>query len=281
MSWSYDDTPTALQYFAALVQSDEHLPLMEAAISIAQDAVPDLDLQAASAELDRLQVRLVQRLAGETDPLQCLRGLNQFFYGELGFGGNLNDYYAPANSYIHHVLQTRRGIPISVALIWLELAAAIDLPAQGVSFPGHFLVKMRLPQGQVVMDPLSGESFSANSLAERLEPFWQSAGLSAEEAAPLGMYLQGASPRDVLERMLRNLQEIHHARRDWPLLVAVLNRLAVLRPDMPEILRDRGLAYAQWGVTERALEDLERFLQSQQGAQAVAVREVIRRLRGL
>lgn len=281
MSWSYEDTPTALQYFAALVQSDENLPLMEAAISIAQDAVPDLDLQAASAELDRLQVRLVQRLAGETDPLQCLRVLNQFFYGELGFGGNLNDYYDPANSYIHHVLQTRRGIPISVALIWLELAAAIDLPAQGVSFPGHFLVKMRLPQGQVVMDPLSGESFSANSLAERLEPFWQNAGLSAEEAAPLGMYLQGASPRDILERMLRNLQEIHHARRDWPLLVAVLNRLAVLRPDMPEIFRDRGLAYAQWGVTEHALEDLERFLQSQQGSQAVAVREVIRRLRGL
>ena len=71
------------------------------------------------------------------------------------------------------------------------------------------------------------------------------------------------------------------SRRDWPLLVAVLNRLAVLRPDMPEIFRDRGLAYAQWGVTERALEDLERFLHSQQGAQAVAVREVIRRLRGL
>lgn len=281
MSWSYEDTPTALQYFAALVQSDDHLPLMEAAISIAQDAVPDLDLQAASAELDRLQVRLLQRLAGETDSLQRLRVLNQFFYGELGFGGNLNDYYDPANSYIHHVLQTRRGIPISVALIWLELAAAIDLPAQGVSFPGHFLVKLRLPQGQVVMDPLSGESFSANSLAERLEPFWQNAGLSAEEAAPLGMYLQGASPRDILERMLRNLQEIHHARRDWPLLVAVLNRLAVLRPDMPEIFRDRGLAYAQWGVTERALEDLERFLHSQQGAQAVAVREVIRRFRGL
>jgi regulator of sirC expression with transglutaminase-like and TPR domain len=247
MSWSYEDTPTALQYFAALVQSDENLPVMEAAISIAQDAVPDLDLQAASAELDRLQVRLDQRLAGETDPLQRLRVLNQFFYGELGFGGNLNDYYDPANSYIHHVLQTRRGIPISVALIWLELAAGIGLPAQGVSFPGHFLVKLRLPQGQVVMDPLSGESFSANSLAERLEPFWQNAGLSAEEAAPLGMYLQGAAPRDILERMLRNLQEIHHARRDWPLLVAVLNRLALLRPDMPEIFRDRGLAYAQWG----------------------------------
>ena len=125
MSWSYEDTPTALQYFAALVQSDDHLPLMEAAISIAQDAVPDLDLQAASAELDRLLVRLVQRLAGETDPLQCLRGLNQFFYGELGFGGNLNDYYDPANSYIHHVLQTRRGMtPASVSRTDLSSSVA-------------------------------------------------------------------------------------------------------------------------------------------------------------
>lgn len=281
MSWSYQDTPTALQYFASLVQSDDGLPLMEAAISLAQDAEPDLDLQAAGAELDRLQVRLTQRLAGETEPLQRLRVLNQFFYGELGFGGNLNDYYDPANSYIHHVLQTRRGIAISVALIWLELATGIGLPARGVGFPGHFLVKLRLPQGQVVMDPLTGESFSANGLAERLEPYWQSAGLSPDEAAPLGMYLQAATPRDMLERMLRNLQEIHHARRDWPLLVAVLNRLALLRPDMPEVLRDRGLAYAQWGVTERALQDLERFLGSQQGAQAVAVREVMRRLRGL
>ncbi len=281
MSWSYDHKPTALQYFAALVQTDEGLPLMEAAISIAQDAMPDLDLQAANAELDRLQVRLTQRLAGEADPLQCLRVLNQFFYGELGFSGNLNDYYDPANSYIHHVLQTRRGIPVSIALVWLELAAGIGLPAQGVGFPGHFLVKLRLPQGQVVMDPLTGESFSAGNLAERLEPFWQNAGVPPEEAAPLGLYLQAAQPRDILERMLRNLQEIHHARRDWPLLVAVLNRLAVLRPDMPEVLRDRGLAYAQWGVTERALEDLERFLGTRSGSQAVAVREVIRRLKGL
>ena len=85
MSWTIDEYPTALQYFASLVQSDENFALMEAAISIAQDAEPDLDLQAVLAELDRLQVRLVQRLAGEEDGLRKLGALNKFFYAELGF----------------------------------------------------------------------------------------------------------------------------------------------------------------------------------------------------
>ncbi|WP_027016712.1 SirB1 family protein [Comamonas composti] len=281
MNWSYQDSPSSLQYFASLVQSDESLPLMEAAISIAQDAVPDLDLQSIIAELDRLQVRLGQRLAGETDTLQILHVLNRFFYGELGFAVNRNDYYDPANSYIHHVLQTRRGIPISVAVIWLELALGLGLQAQGVSFPGHFLVKLRLPQGQIILDPLSGESLSADTLAHRLEPYWQGLGLSADEAAPLGLYLQAASARDILERMLRNLQEIHQTQQDWPLLVAVLNRLALLRPDQPEVYRDRGMAFAKWGVTERAIEDLEHYLQHPAGAEALAVREVVRRLKGL
>ena len=195
MSWTIDEYPTALNYFASLVQSDENFALMEAAISIAQDAEPDLDLQSAQAELDRLQVRLVQRLAGEDDGLRKLSGLNKFFYGELGFAGNLNNYYDPANSYIHHVLQTRRGIPISVALIWLELANSIDLPVEGISFPGHFLVKVRLPQGQVVQDPLTGDSYSANALAERLQPFLDQTGITSEDAPPLGLYLQAAHPR--------------------------------------------------------------------------------------
>lgn len=259
MSWTIDEHPTALQYFASLVQSDENFALMEAAISIAQDAEPDLDLQGVMAELDRLQVRLNQRLAGEEDGLRKLSVLNKFFYGELGFAGNLNNYYDPANSYIHHVLQSRRGIPISVALIWLELAASVGLPVEGISFPGHFMVKVLLPQGQVVLDPLTGESHSANALAERLQPFLDQAGITPDEAAPLGLYLQSASPRDIVERMLRNLQEIHQSQRDWALLVAVINRLMLLQPEKSELLRERGMAYAQWGVNERALSDLERY----------------------
>ena len=279
MSWTIDEYPTALNYFASLVQSDENFALMEAAISIAQDAEPDLDLQSAQAELDRLQVRLVQRLAGEDDGLRKLSALNKFFYGDLGFAGNLNNYYDPANSYIHHVLQTRRGIPISVALIWLELANSIDLPVEGISFPGHFLVKVRLPQGQVVQDPLTGDSYSANALAERLQPFLDQTGITSEDAPPLGLYLQAAHPRDVVGRMLRNLQEIHHAKKNWAMLVAVLNRLILLQPERDELYRDRGMAYAQWGVPARALLDLERYSNVAHGLEADLIAKAIARLR--
>lgn len=279
MTWTLDEHPTALKYFASLVQSDEVFALLEAAISIAQDARPDLDLQAVMADVDRLQMRLEQRLAGEHDPLQRLSLLNRFFYGELGFAGNLNNYYDPANSYLDHVLQTRRGIPISVAVLWLELAAGIGLPVHGVSFPGHFLVKVVLPQGQIVLDPLTGESFSASNLAERLQPFWDSAGIAAEEAAPLALYLQSASAREIIERMLRNLQEIHRTQQDWPLLVAVLNRLNVLRPELREVYRDRGLAYVQWGVPEKALPDLELYREDLQGPELVYIDKTIDELR--
>lgn len=279
MSWTLDEYPTALQYFASLVQSDGDFALMEAAISIGQDAEPDLDLQAVAAEIDRLQVRLAQRLAGETDALQCLSALNKFFYGELGFAGNLNNYYDPGNSYIHQVLRTRLGIPISVALLWLELARGLELSVEGIGFPGHFMVKVLLPQGQVVMDPLTGESLSANGLAERLQPFLDQAGVTPEEAAPLGLYLQAARPRDIVERMLRNLQEIHLAQRDWPMLVAVLNRLVILKPETREIYRDRGLAYAEWGVTERALSDLEHYLRGLHGSEVIFIEKTIARLR--
>lgn len=278
MSWRYDPHPTALQYFASLVDTDDQLPLMEAAISIAQDAEPQLDLQEVGAELDRLQVRLSQRLAGLSDPLDKLRILNQFFYGELGFAGNLNNYYDPANSYVHHVLQTRRGIAISVALIWLELAQGIGLSAQGVSFPGHFLIKVGMPQGQVVMDPLSGETFSADRLAERLEPFWQQAGMSGEDAAPLGLYLQAAQPRDILERMLRNLQEIHRSQGDWAMLVAVLDRLVQLQPQDWRHVRDRGWAWAQWGDGERAASDLQRCLALNPQADVLQLQQAIAQL---
>ena len=279
MSWTIDEHPTALKYFASLVQSDEDFALMEAAISIAQDAEPGLDLQAVQAELDRLQVRLIQRLAGEEDSLRKLSVLNKFFYGELGFAGNLNNYYDPANSYIHHVLQTRRGIPISVALIWLELAASIGLKVEGIGFPGHFLVKVLLPQGKVVQDPLTGDSYSANALAEQLLPFWEQMGAEPEEAPPLGLYLQAARPRDVVVRMLRNLQEIHQAQKDWPMLVAVLHRLILLQPDNEELYRDRGMAYVQWGIKDKALSDLQRYAISAQGVEAVFIQKTMADLR--
>ncbi len=254
------EVPSPLQYFSSLVQSDEHFPLLEAAVSLAQDEYPDLDVEQVLGEVDQLLARLKRRLPPDASALQKLRVLNQFFFRDLNFGGNVNDYYDPDNSFLHAVLQSRRGIPITLAVVWLELAVGLDLNARGVAFPGHFMVKVNLPKGQVVIDPFTGQSLSREELAERLEPYRQRNALADDSEVPIGLYLQAAEPRDIIERMLRNLKDIHKTQEDWPRLIAVLDRLLVLHPTAWSEHRDRGLALAEKGEPERALIDLETYL---------------------
>lgn len=258
--------PTALDYFASLVQSDEHFPLLEAAASLAQDEYPELDVQQVLGDVDQLLAKLKRRIPADASALQRLRLLCQFFFKDMGFAGNVNNYYDPDNSHLNVVLRTRHGIPISLAVIWLELAQGIRLPAVGVGFPGHFLLKLSLSQGQVVIDPLNGSSLSQSDLLERLEPFTQQHGLVDEFQAPLGLYLQAASPRDIVARMLRNLKEIHHAQEDWPRLLATLNRLIVLLPESWPEWRDRGLVHAELGEHDKATADLQTYLQHAEDA---------------
>lgn len=185
--------PTALEYFAALVTPrDAAVPLLETAACIAQIEHPQLDVQQVLADVDALQARLARRLPHDAGALQRLRALNHFFYGELAFAGNPNDYYAPGNSYLHTVLHTRRGIPISLAVLWLELAQGLGLNAAGVSFPGHFLVKVRVAGGQVVLDPLTGQSLSQDALIERLA-LLHGQPASGAAAPSLTLYLQPAT----------------------------------------------------------------------------------------
>ena len=193
-------------------------------------------------------------------PLQRLRLLNQFFFHDLSFGGNVNNYYDPDNSYLNAVLRTRRGIPISLAVLWMELAHGLGLHARGIAFPGHFMVKVSLPKGQVVIDPFNGQSLSREELNERLEMYKRPRGLVEDFDVPLGLYLQAARPRDIVGRMLRNLKEIHVTQNDWPRLIAVLDRLIILMPDAWVEYRDRGLAWAEQGDAARAVDDLQVYL---------------------
>lgn len=253
--------PSVLEYFAALVADDASLPLLEAAVSIAQDDDPQLDTQAVLAEIDGLAERLKRRIPADAVPVQRLRWLNRFFFQELGFAGNVNDYYDPANSYLHRVLDTRRGIPITLAVLYIELATQVGLTARGVSFPGHFLVKLKMPQGEVVIDPFTGHSLSREELDELLQPYKRNRGLLGEFDAPLGLFLQAAPPRDVVARILRNLKEIHRTTEDWPRLVSVLNRLVILLPQAWDERRDRGLAFAELGRDQDAVRDLRAYLE--------------------
>ena len=260
--------PTPLAYFASLVQTDDDLPLLEAAASLAQDEEPTLDVEQVLDDVDRLLGRVRSRVAPDADDLTRLAVLTQVFYKEWGFGLNANDYYAPENSYLNEVLRTRRGIPVSLAVIWLEVAQGLGLHAQGVAFPGHFLVKVALEAGLVVIDPATGLSLGVDTLAERLAPYRDEvdrlAGADLDEGeTPLGLYLQACPSRDLLARMLRNLKEIFRSQEDWPRLLAVMERLVVLLPEDMSERRDRGLVHAELGHAGQALVDLQAYLQAE------------------
>ncbi|MDY7575879.1 SirB1 family protein [Actimicrobium sp. CCI2.3] len=248
---------TPLDYFAALVQQDTSIPLFEAGLTLAQDSDPQFDLGGAQAEVDRMAAKLHKRIPTDTAPLQKLRLLNHYFYGELGFGGNINNYYDPDNSYLHRVTRTRRGIPISLAMIYIEIAQQIGLDVRGISFPGHFLMKLSTQAGEIILDPVNGSSLSREELEERLAPFAEHI---RQAGKPLATYLEPASARDILIRMLRNLKSLFFEYDRWQSLLDVQQRLLILLPGDVAERRDRGLAYAHLDCPNPALEDIEAYL---------------------
>jgi regulator of sirC expression with transglutaminase-like and TPR domain len=268
-------TMTPIDYFATLVSppdDGEDLPLTETALAIAQVVDPSLDLATVQSDIDRLAATLKARLPADSGQVHKLRLLNRYFFHELGFAGNVNDYYDPANSYMPLVLERRRGIPISLAVLLMEIGQQIGLPLRGVSFPGHFLVKLKVRAGDLYLDPMTGDSLSREQLEERLSEFLEALdrdrtdeGTSrriARESVDLALMqaLREATSREIIARMLRNLKGIYHGRQDYAHLLEVQTRLVVLLPDAHEELRDRGLVYAQLECPRAAVDDLERYL---------------------
>jgi regulator of sirC expression with transglutaminase-like and TPR domain len=271
-------TSRIFDFFTTLVAQDESLPLTEAALSLAQDAYPDLDVQGTLADIDALVVRLRRRMPQGADVAQKLSMLNRFFFRELGFCANLNDYYDPDNSHLNMVLKKRRGVPISLAVIYLEMAEQLGLPVKGVSFPGHFLLRATIAEGEVMLDPTTGESLSESRMVEMLEPYLDKGGQSI--AGTLHALLQPATEREIIARMLRNLKAIYLQTERWQRLLAVQQRLVILLPENIEEVRDRGFAYARLDYLRPALDDLERYLEQEpDAADATVIESQLQELR--
>lgn len=256
-------TLTSLEYFASLVRQDDSIPLFESALTLGQDFYPEMDFAEQEVELDMLAAKLKHRLPSDASQIQKLRMLNHFFFQEMAFAGNINNYYDPDNSYIHRVISTRRGIPISLAVVYIELAQQVGLDMKGVSFPGHFLMKLSVQSGEIVLDPMNGSSLSREELEERLEPYLerqQEQELEFDDELPLAAYLRAAHPREILARMLRNLKAIFMESQRWQQVLDVQERLVILLPEEITERRDRGLAHANLGLAQAALEDLEAYL---------------------
>lgn len=267
-----------LDYFSVLTAEDESLPLTEAALALGQDAYPDLDIQGALAEIDALVLRLKRRIPEQISAVQKLNLLNRFFFRELGFSSNRNDYYDPENSFLNVVLHKRRGIAVSLAVLYIEMAQQLGLTVNGVSFPGHFLLRAQIPAGEVVLDPTTGASLSEAQLMEMLEPYISRARESI--GSTLRALLQPASSREIMARMLRNLKIVYLHTERWQRLLAVQERLVILLPQDIEERRDRGLALARLDYCQLALEDLEHYLEAcPQAEDAMVVESQLSELR--
>ncbi|MCX8114751.1 MAG: tetratricopeptide repeat protein [Burkholderiaceae bacterium] len=248
----------ALESFERLIgaRCEAPLPLLEAAASVALYARQDFDPAQVVQTVRTWGERLRARIAPDASSVSRLRMLNHFYFDELGFGPDEDDYYCVDNSYLHRVVERRAGIPITLSLLYIEIGRAIGLKLAGVGFPGHFLVKLAMSEGALFIDVFGrGQTLSADALRARLK-----AVLRGSDEPPLAPYLRAASEREVLARLLRNLKAIHAENEDWPALLEIQHRLVALLPDVPEERRDRAFVFERLQCPRAAAQDLSAYL---------------------
>lgn len=238
--------------------SDADIPLLSTALLIAKDEYPDLSLADYEARLDAYADGLRADFAEATTDTARLARLNRFMFGELGFAGDERDYFDPRNSYLNDVLDRRLGNPISLAVVQLSLAQRLGLPLEGVSFPGHFLVRLPLDEGIVVLDPFHrGRTLDLPELRRRARSELSTRDVDDQRLARL---LEPASHRAIVLRMLRNLKTSYEERAAWEKALRCADRIVTLDHLAIAEYRDRGQLYLKLGQTVAARADFKRYL---------------------
>lgn len=249
--------PIPERLLALLDSEDARSGLAETALLVAHTAYRDLDVPACLDGVRVLSEQLRTRLSPEASVQDKLAELNQLLYGDLRFGPDTDNYYDPRNSFLNDVLTRRRGIPITLSVLYIELGRSVGLDLDGVAFPGHFLVRCEVDGGMVIIDAYHhGKSLSLDDLRERLQQS-QGAELPDEHLLPL---LEPARPRDIVLRMLRNLKGIYLEGRQHGDALTVVDWLVVLDPESAPDLRDRGLVYEALECSRAALADYEAYM---------------------
>ena len=252
-------TSHILEEWNALGQMpDANIDLLSAAMLVARDEYPDLDAADYESMLDTHVREIRQKMPTDAHAQQRLLVLSRYLFEEAGFTGNHDAFYDPRNSYLNEVLERRTGIPLSLALVQMELARRLDVPLEGVSFPGHFLVRLQVEGGLLVLDPYHrGRSVDVEELRQRAIP--HVAGTDIDDQQLLEM-LAPASNRDIVMRMLRNLMNLYEQQEDFERALRCADRLVRIAPGQADLIRDRGLLYHRIGHVTAARDDLTQYL---------------------
>ncbi|MFL6565561.1 MAG: SirB1 family protein [Burkholderiales bacterium] len=260
----------SLEPFASEVRrEDRDIDLALCCLLIAQDRYPALDVARYLDEIERMALRLRADIPEALDPEERIVALNEFLFGELGYRGNTRDYYDPRNSYLNEVLDRRTGIPITLSVLYMELGRRVGLAVEGVSFPGHFLVRVQLRGGVILLDPFAGgapqSEAELRARLKRVIPEGVAGDVPVAEL-PLDQFLEPAGKRQILMRLLRNLKAIYRDTDKPERQLEVLNRMLVVTPQAAAELRDRGEIYQRLECWQPALKDFTDYLEREPDA---------------
>ncbi len=255
----YGKSANIADAFACLVGpsvDDERIPLDRAALTIAQTEYPDLDFVPYVRRLDRLACAVKDRLPRIADPNETIAALNQVLFEEEEFRGNRTDYYDPRNSFLNDVLDRKLGIPITLALVYMEVARRIGFPLFGVGMPGHFLLKHYDVEGrETLIDAFNnGAVVTPIDCQRRLDEIY-SGQLSLQPE-----FLLSVSRRQMLTRILNNLKNVYQAARNFRKALGVVDLICAIYPRSPEDVKQRALLRYGVGQIRGAVEDLEEYL---------------------
>ena len=255
--------------FARLVAKPEpEIDLALGALLIAADGRPEVEPEPTVAALDELAARTRIRLDRD-DPPTVIGRLHDVLYAEHGLRSPSSaEYHDPDNSRLDRVLERRIGLPISLAIVELEVGGQLGLELVGIGLPGHFIVG---GPGGVLVDPAgAGRSLTRDDCQALIQR-----ALGERVLFHAGM-LRPASRREILARVLRNLRSVHLARRDWPAALGVVELMAVVEPTDPDHRRDRGLLLGRMGRFSDALVELRGYLDERpEGHDARQIRQVM------
>ena len=246
---------SARRAFAAIAAlPDEEIEIDRAALLIAAEEYPELELERYLGQLDRIATRVLDRLFPDAGPRETIARINDVLFQEDGFHGNVGEYYDPRNSYLNDVLDRRTGIPITLSTVYIEVARRIGFALDGVGFPGHFLVQHSLGEEPLLIDPFAaGRILTPEDCQARLDrTYGRRVKLEPD-------FLRASSRRRILFRLLNNLKSIYVRRHDSRRALAAVERMLLLIPDAHQELRDRGILLSQTGRPMEALAELARY----------------------
>ena len=264
----------ARRRLAELLATRGDIDLARAALLIAEEEYPQLTAEPYLHRLDLYAEMVKDRLANESAAPVLLGEISKVLFEEEGFRGNAEAYYDPRNSFLNDVLDRKLGIPITLSIVYLEVGWRLNLPLEGVNFPGHFLIRYHGEALKLLVDPYQNGEVRFEDEAQDLLDRVYGGTVKLQES-----YLQGADKRDILARLLSNLKTIYLNTHDDEHALSAVERLLLLRPDAPEEVRDHGMILARRGLVDEAIAELQHYLEVMPAAQdATRVRMLIDQL---